>query len=593
MLTRRYLGLWTATAALLMLAFGLCWRRGPYLDDYALRDLACDVVTGQRYPIWSRHRIDTFPIRTLNWAVAGAFAANLPEHEAAVRAAGVLLVILNAGLLAGLVHRVLRSRLAALTAGWLYLAPFPGHEALLWAGAAGYLVAACLALVSMHCCMSALRPGRRRWLPAVLGLAAVVVSFFVNEQAVVMAGTLPLFVACAHLAGPPADPGANVHAPRRWRRLALSSAALMAMMIVLVGAVAFWCYGRETYVVHGRGGFTKTPAAVVDRCGEFLRALYLWTISPTGREMTREALRAGRYLQKTPGPGLALLVAFIASVGWLAVCWRTRPSDYHAPASAGGLLAAAAVGGFLLVLLFPAVLVRGQGLEHRMLYIPSAFAARAAAALVWLVGKALMRSGRTPPWEKAALVTLAVGAWLSATCTAGYADAYARRSRLDSEQLAAAKRTLTRVELSRGVTLVPFGHDALLGTRRQMLSAFFYGVFETPYTVYPELSRILGHREFGVVVSDRTTGMCFAPTTTKDGSQRLEVNGRPIPTADTVLFTCRGGRALVVDELTVRRPDGGDTTFCFPLARRLAEAGAPFMSAAVDGNVPQFELRPR
>src|SRR5205085_1207134 len=123
---------WLGTAILsLWLGYLLVWRRGPYLDDYGMKDALGSVLSGT----WM-----IYPLRPITWLVVSALAALLPIDELLVRTATAVCVGCNALLVGWLVYRVLGARLAAVISCWLFLMPFLAWEAVLWVGAAGYVV---------------------------------------------------------------------------------------------------------------------------------------------------------------------------------------------------------------------------------------------------------------------------------------------------------------------------------------------------------------------------------------------------------------------------------------------------------------------
>ncbi len=575
-----YLGLFLATLALSLLAYGLCWERGPFADDYALRDRAVDVVTGVRNPFWSLRRIDTFPVRTLNWVVTGVYAASIPHQERIARAIASLIIVGNAALLGWLVYRALGARLPAIVAAWLFLVPFFAQEAILWAGAIGYPVATALALSALHCFVTALF-SLRRWRWILCGLLPFAACLFAIEQAVLLVGLLPVIALC--MARNPACESGNRHPVR--------GALLLLVSLVGMGAlIATALYRGTVPQVSGRGGFVRTPAEIAGKASEFISCLQDKTVTRWGRTLTAEAFHAGWQLQ-TSGAGVLLLGLTAACVVTVVCRWRGGRPDYRAPLTSGIALFTASAAGAFLAILFPAGLLRGQILEYRMLYVPAAFAACSIGTAAWLAGRVVQRERLALAWEKSVILTAGVAAWFGGTCVAGYAVSYAERARLDAQQLASIGRILSLAPLPHNVMFVPFASDEQLQSAGPCTSLLLAGVLEKPYAAHCEFARILRRRDFRVLFVNRWGGLNVALTKGPGDAPLLQLNDAVLDPGEVVLLTCRRNEAAVVRRMSLRKPEMPDVVIDFPLAEMLARKGAPAIAGVVDAGVPQFRLR--
>jgi hypothetical protein len=134
--------------ACLWLAYLLVWQRGLYMDDYSLKSLAVDLITGERKPIFDFKSNPNFPARLLTWIVLPQIASLVPDHELVARIFMALLTGINALILGRLIYEMLDSRMAGFVAGGIFLV-HPHNEVPFWIGAGGYLLATMLTLVSL------------------------------------------------------------------------------------------------------------------------------------------------------------------------------------------------------------------------------------------------------------------------------------------------------------------------------------------------------------------------------------------------------------------------------------------------------------
>ncbi len=577
-----------ATLALLLLAYGTCWQRGPYQDDYQLEDLAKDAVTGESWPIWSQHRIPTYPVRTLNWVVVGFYASLLPQHEWLARVLAAANVVANSMLLGWLVFRVLGSRLAALVAGWLFLFPFCAQEALLWASAHGYLAATMLVLGALHGFLTWLFAPRGRWLVLAAGVLACAVSLLLVEQPIVMLALLPPLAICQAIVR---RPGGYWRLARRCAVLSIGLAGGLSLMTWRI-----YFSNRDVFQIVNRGGFTKSSEETYDKCREFVEAFEKMTTGKPGRQYTFEALLGGVQTQfSRPFPGLLLVLAAAAVTG-LCLQWRRWRDQRATPVEVGAILAIAAAGSFFLVLWIPGVLIRFQKVEWRMLDVPAGMLALASATAVWLLVKVLARFRPAARPEIAVLAVLGAVTWCSATCVLGYAKAFARRSQLDREELAATQRVLTLMQLPPRTWLICFDNVEQPVPPEASLPYLTAGVLETSWSAESALAGVLGRRDFRIVANYRGLGTVFSPgwEPFEPEGHVLWVNDAQINAAEAVMITFRDGQSYVVTELTLRAyPEAtGSATrvYKFPLAEELARRGAPHLRASVIAGETQFSL---
>jgi hypothetical protein len=485
----------------------------------------------------------------------------------------------NASLLSWMIYRILRSRLAALIGGWLFLCPFYAQEATLWASASAYLVAAGLVLFSLHCFLTALF-SKRATLSIVLGLLAVVISLFILEQPVVSLVSLPLLALCIGMQ----------RKPRDYLRLAKNCGKLLGLIVCVIAIVFLFIYrSGQAPQVTARGGFVTNPVQILKKCCEFTQRLHWMILSQWGRGLTSDAFRLGVRVQLTNAFASSLLAIAIVCVSLLSAAWRPRKVEYDVPASIGFLLLTASIAGMLITMWFPGTLVQGQILEFRMLYIPGAFFTMAIAVTYWLLVKLL--SGYR--YENMVIALCGLATWASATCMIGYASAFSMRSRVDSIQLNAIKQILSVAPLPSDTTIICFGQEEGIGTDYRHISSLLVGVLETPWSAHTELSRLLCRRDFHVVITHRWSGMIFQPTVRNGAPPMLRINGTAIQTERSIIVVYQKKRAFVIKELIIELRDGPPCVFKFPIAEALSCRGAPAIAASADAEVPQSRLRIR
>jgi len=353
----------------LTLGYMLVWQRGFYMDDYSLRLLAIDVLTGQWRPMWSLSRIRTFPVRILTWMVATSFAGLLPAHEFFVRAVSTLGIGVNALLLGWLIYRILGSRLAAVVSGWLFLMPIYAQEAVLWVSAVAHVFAAGFALLFLHLFWSALTQSQRagRWIT--LGTLAFATSLLFIEQFIFAAGLVPIF-------------GLTIAARRQ---TASCWALLRRSLYVLIGplavaAVFYVLLYSNSPLVDSRGGLDLSLAGIVERSLGYSKRLAWMTMSENwGQRLTSDAFGIGIAVLLRSWKGMALSLAASVSLLLTVLAWRTGEREYLPRYRVGLMVFWAGVIWFVVSLLFPGVLVKGQILEYRQLYFPTAGAGVGAA----------------------------------------------------------------------------------------------------------------------------------------------------------------------------------------------------------------------
>jgi len=546
----------------LILGYMLVWQRGLYVDDYTHKSRVSELLSGGWNSIWG---IVEFPSpRPLGLAVDRVFAALLPAHEFPVRAAAAFLVGVNALLLGSLVYRVLRSRLAAVVAGWLFLMPVYAQEALLWASSVAYVFAGGLTLLFLHATWLMLARREPKRFPMLLAAASFGAALLFSEAFVCGLGLVPALALTA------------AFQRQRGERLDLGRQCVYALVCPLAsaGLIYLALYRRsQSTLITGRGGLDPALLGIIQRSVDWVQRL-VWMTAPSswGQGVVSDALGIGVSVLASSWIAAVLAGAAAVLLVLTVLSWQEAPGEYGPPYRVGLLMLLAGAAVFVATLLFPGVLVRGQMLEYRLLYFPSAAASIAAGTLFWMLAKRVPR-----PVAGRVLLAAAGGLMILTTVTVlGFARSYAARYELDQRQVSAIVRALPAGNLPQDAVIVPFDNDEQLFPGRDYISRLLVGVFETPWSASAVLQAAYSRADFRVITANRWTGMHFGYEEGSDHlSGRLTIQGQVVPIDRTVLVTYRAGSAFPVESLTVQAADGSQHTVRFPIAIALRMLGVP------------------
>jgi hypothetical protein len=551
----------------LLLAYLVVWQRGLYADDYAVRTWVIDPATGGWRSILDPARYPFFPLRPVAIQLDDLLGGLLLWNEAALRVVAALGAGMNSLLLAALAFRLTGSRLVAVASGWLFAVPLFAFEAVLWTvGNAHYVFPTTLALLSLHAyCRAVAGTGRSRtW--ATLATIAFTLSVAAIEQFVTVALLVPFL--------PGGRPDEAPRARLR-RRLAVVAPA------VVVSLVLFALYASGNRMTVARGGLDPHPLHVLQRLPAYATRLWLLTLSPEwGLPLAREAWARGAAVVSGSWEALALAGGALAALVVLLVSWRGDPAGRDGDRAAARALALGALW-FVSAYLFPSILIRDQASPSRLLYFPMAGASLAVGAA------ARLATGRQRGAERAALAACAGLLVGSAVCMAGYASAYAERSRLDLRQIAAFRRAVPASLLTPDVCLVPVATDERLFGADDATSRLLGGVFETPWSTIAAIGLEYRRTDVHAVAGSRWSPLRFAFAAGPGGNE-LRVQGAAVPVRRTVVFTYRDGSVLPAESLRFERREGGARTVPLPAGGALRAAGVPAIGALVvepDGSI--------
>ncbi len=394
----------------LILGYLLVWQRGLYNDDYShyerFRNASSTLAALTYNP--------DFPVRALFWPVSGGLDALALSHGLLVRFVLAAGAGLNALLLGWLVYRLLRSRLAAIVAGWLFLMPFFSWDVVLWTTSANHLFGPTFGLLFLHACLSALQNERLSWRSIVVCSACLMASMLFVETSLAVAAIVPLLALCVPLAE---RPGARLFALKRSFLIIGIPLAVAALFVLL-----FYTGGSQ--VLAGRSAIDASIGGIMQRLPQYANRLRLLTVSGQfGRQVVKDALELGRSALGDSPLGLALAAGAILALVAQIAAWRREPG--RAPATRAGLLLGAGVAWFGFVLLFPAILVKQQFLEYKFLYFSGAGLCVAAGAAACILAQVL----RQVWWERFVLAATGMVVIVASVGLLGFASAFDERYR--------------------------------------------------------------------------------------------------------------------------------------------------------------------
>jgi hypothetical protein len=539
------------------------WQRGFYCDDYTFYRQTIDQTSGQQH-IYLRIRLD----RPLAFFADINLAGLAKRHELPVRTLAALVSGANALLLAWLIYRLTRARLLAVLTAWFYASPFVAHEAVLWIAAYLYIFSAFFVLLCLHAAATAfLRP--RRWqIWALVCIVCYAAAVGFSEQAALSIVLVPVLAWALAV-------------QRRAAGNPTRRAGMIALLCTLIAASVAWFGYRTAITVASRGGIDLSSTGLLGRAGQFLDRLVMLTVRPnTGLRLALESGKQGVHALLDSPAALfvflaAALLALLAVVYWQPEPKRPPLDDRAAPALLSvGLL------WLVVTALVPGVLVAGQILVVRMLYIPLAGAAAAGAALVWLVARRLPAA-----WGERLAMSGAAGVLLlSSVCMLGYCRAYQARYQLDQRQLAGLSQVLPARYVPDGAYIVPLELDERLFGHKDGLSAVLIGVLQARWSAQDVYNDLFQRTKIQTVAR---LGELSKHVTHQEAPAELRITDQLVPLDKTVLFVYKDGRCSVIESLVIRQSDGTVRVVHFPIAGQMAADGLPTLKDYVAPQVQE------
>jgi hypothetical protein len=556
------------TVVCLALGYLLVWHRGFYFDDYAnyahlaTRPILNAVLNSPFFP---------FPVRTLHLTLNLGAVWLLSGHELLVRLLTALGAGINALLLGWLVYRLLGSRLASVISGWLFLMPFYAQEAVLWTSATGYILAVGLGLSLLHTFWSTFDRGQitGRWLA--LGLISFVLTLLTIETALWSVAFIPIFGLMA----------AVRH--NSWKLIKQS--LFIFLWLVGLTILFFNLFYRSPDIVTERGELDLSLFNTVERSQEYFSRLFWMTLSSDwGWPLMSESFELGLATVFQSWMGVTLFAAAFIVLSLTVLTWSRDTREYLFGYGAGFILGGAGILWFVVALLFPAVLIGGQILEYRMLYVPSAGASITVGTLVWLITKRLSRQ----LWPKVFILVIGLILILSAVFMIGFARIYAARFSLDQQQLAAMVRGIPSERLPKNSILIPYNNDENLFGNNDTISMFPFGVLETG-AAESALQIAYSRDDLLAFTSNRWEEMQLEYACKQEPSSNFlniqtGYGAIDVPIDQIVMFSYEADEVIVVENLILADIANSSCTIHFPIAEELRRHNTPTTDLVVSTN---------
>lgn len=537
----------------LLLAFLVGWQHGLLSDDYVAAHTGIPVAIQPR---------------ELGAVVNNSMAYGVAHLDFLTRLVEMLAVGANAYLLGWLVVRSTRSPLAGIVSGWLFVAPVWAYEATMWATASMYLLAASLLLIYLHMIWSALTAKTARSLAAWTGLAVVssCAGALTMEQAIVPAVLLPLLWM-------PALPGHLGWGARIRRTLVVWAPPAFA------STALSWLVYTTLPRGFGRGHVVSSVPGLLDRANAYWSRLGWLTWSDGwGRPLFSAMWRRG-VAELSGDPVVWLLVAAAAGLLVLLIVVSGRGTNLRPPILPGVMTLIAGAVLAVVSLLVPGALIAGQQLEVRMLYLPT-------LGMCMVVGAGVSTlAGRYALTSRAVLSVAGVLLIWCALTNLGAAAFYGDRSRLDNSEVAAFKAAIPGRLLPASGYIVPL--DLEPDQRRTYSGKMLHanGVFQNDFASSAAIRPSYPDKSMAWLSSNYWGGLHLAHR----DQGNLDVNGVSVPSANTLMFTFRNGRVVVIDRLVLVE-GGGRWEYRFPVARLMEQAGDPALQMVACDDAQTFAI---
>ncbi|NDJ60889.1 MAG: glycosyltransferase family 39 protein [Chloroflexi bacterium] len=545
----------------LSVGYMIVWQRGMHFDDYWLQGAPISftelMFSGSRF---------------LFSFTSTALLDLVPQNEFLLRLLLTANIGLNAWLLGWFVARLLKSRLAGVIGGWLYLMPIFAAEALLFSGAAtGYVPMVTFGLLTLHCFHRSLtQPAQtRRWL--LIGVVMFTAAFNFIEQVAGIVVLLPLITLIA----------AQDSALNRRRLARLTAITLVSFGVILLAHYLLF-YRGNTDINQMRGGLDLNPVGVINRAvNSYFAPLAFTTIAPEyGLLVVRDSLALGLETLRASLSALAQMVLAGLLLLWTIIMWRRDAHTDHPPRRVGWIVLGMGLIWFGFLLVFPGALFDGQAVTSRLLYLPLAGLALGTAAIAWLI----VRSVRVPLLERLLIALAGLVLILSTIAMLGFTRAYQARSALDQQQATAFLGAVPGDALPADTYIVPYNLDERVLREHDFLNRLQVGLFENTSAALGTLIPAYDRSDFVVVVSDRWVGGtrfdCTTPAELDGGNLCLigtthRFRGNVyVPINQMLLFTYREQTLFIIGGL--RLAIGEDIYAAdLPLAQIFRERGVP------------------
>ncbi len=515
-------------------------RRGYYFDEY----------------IYSDGVFITYPARML----AEVLRASLLDrsfwlaNEPVVWVLTTCVITANALLTGSLAYRLSHSRAAFWSVVCLSTFPIWAFEATLWFSASTvYLTGTFFALLSLHFFLTSLTSTHQLWLWLVVICFSVALLF--GEFVLSILLLFPILALTARLSAV--------------RRIVFRMAVVLGVLFVVSLVIYFTLYASSQ--IHWRldaGGNVLSPSLLLERSAGFFSRTYWMTLDPLwGVPLNGDALTHGIHVLAF-SPWLYLLAGIaVLLLVYGTIVWNLSEDEAPQRTAFFGLAIVLGLIWSVASLLLPGILVPGQIVEYRMLYLPGL----GIALVVGVGGGYVTRAARHAVVTKLWLVVCGLAALLLSIGMVGYADAFRLRYQTDQRYLSAYAEQLSALPQAHPMTVVTYITNDKLDDVGQYLTRQLLSVFDVFYIVSVNTQRLIDRDDITYIAFNRweSPGITMdesAPTT------NIMVRDQAVPIDQVLIMTVRDGRILPVESAEIVE-QGITQTVTFPLAKQLSARG--------------------
>lgn len=554
------------------LFISLLFHGGPgglHVDDYSFKRRALDLVTGKWQP---QLIVEDLHFRPLANTIIANLAVAIPDAELPLRMLWALIHLANAALVGLLIYRVLGSHLAVALSALIFLVPVPATESLLWhTGAGGSSLAATQFLLAIHALLTAIQREKRWIAPFFIGIVCLIMVLATYEQDAIGVVMLPLFSIVALW-----------EEEKSRRKRGLLRACLLTGVALSIALFYWFIILSRAWTFDLRGGLDLNVSNILARRIPEIFGRVKWlTFGEWGLGgMWNQAFLLGidQVFDDPRGPLvlgalILMLIGLVASSTEAMLGHQTGLSDNRRLACLFLIGISLSIMGF-----FPAIVIRNQIIESRMMYFPWIGFTVAVTAFLEYVIRGLTRR----MWWPGQVVMLTVGfVYLMGVVTfAGFAHVYRLRAEHDQRQISALLEAVHGFPLGQKIVLLPIRLDErsvrVSTSGVNLLDKYLLGVFETPWSAADAMRMEQKHPEIEAISSNRWEQMSFTRVHRSPSGhvESIVVNERLVATNVLLPFTYEDEKAVLLDPLVFVTPSGVEISGHLPLVERVRRVNA-------------------
>ena len=566
-------------AVCLWLGYLLVWQRGLYWDDWYAGAIVRDLRTLEWQPVRIPFERGS---RVITWTVYPYLVALLWTHEFPVRLLITVCAGLNGLLLGWLVYRMLRARLPAVIAGWLFLM---SNFAPLLTATSAYVFMTGFVLLMLHAIWSALVVDRFQYVWLSGGILALLIALLWVEAAVGIVSLVPIMGILGY-----------VQQPEARRRAIVYRTVLYTLMLTM--AVVLYALWVTTTPIAQLRGVTTDISMIIQRAYNWLRAFYYATLDSPNRYYLMYIVGVNYCTSSVFG---TVLLSVISVVLVLTVAtWKSEQSQYSNITQIS-VMSVFGIVWFLVTFFIPFVFVLGQEFGQYMMYIPLAGGGVLIGSLIGLITSVIRRYDI----QRVLVGVFGVLLMILSICMVGSARLYQVRYETDREVFTTLARLVPPEAISERVQFIPVNLEYSLSGKENMLSPFLDSALEEFWaaegaltiaysgkvpTRHIHIQYIAAPRWHPATFSERISDEPANPPcsrfarntdTAAKGSPTLFVQGCPVDSERAIVFTHRNGELALVRTLTLQRSDGTTRIIELPVVSRLAARGSTVIETLV------------